>query len=155
MSTKSSAAALLAAVFFAGVAGTLGVLRIVEHREEPAAWAPRNRPGPERFPGRMPGGAPGPFSELARMEFTERLADRLELTEDQRTRLEEVMDARRERTEELMRTVLPLLRGQTDSLQAEIEDILTPEQLETFRAFEDRARFRGRRGQSGRRPRPQ
>lgn len=149
MSTRSSAAALLAAVFFAGVAGTLGVLRVVENRPVPVE---REMLGPEQLPrqglrGRPGGPGPGSLRELARMEFTERLAERLGLSQDQRTRLEAVMEERREKTEALMESVVPALRSQTDSLQAEIEAILTDEQRAIYRRFaeEGRDRFRGRR----------
>jgi Spy/CpxP family protein refolding chaperone len=87
------------------------------------------------------------------MEFTERLAERLDLTEEQRTRLETVMEERRRKTEALMESVVPALRSQTDSLQLEIEAILTEEQRAIYRRFaeEGRDRFRGRR-RPGQRP---
>lgn len=160
MSTRSSAAAVLAAVFFAGVAGTLGVLRVVEHQD---AGTPEMR---ERF-GRRPGGSGGPRGgsgrggdlrvgpgfprpELAPMEFTERLADRLQLTDEQRVRVEAAMERRRKVAEEAMEEVFPRLRSQMDSLQTEIEEILSEEQIEAFRRFQAggerfRRRDRGRR----------
>ncbi|MGI9628380.1 MAG: hypothetical protein ACR2QM_16215, partial [Longimicrobiales bacterium] len=99
MSTKFSAAALLAAVFFAGVAGTLGVLRVVEHQDGSPEMRERvgrrggvlggsgSRGGTDRDGGRRFG--PGfSGSELASMELSERLADRLELTDEQRVQVE-------------------------------------------------------------------
>lgn len=164
MTAKASATALLAAVFFAGVAGTLGVLRVLEHQEATTAefrgrdggrsggpGGPRG--GPSRGGSSLRPGFGGP--ELAPMMFTERLADRLQLTEEQRVRVEEAMDRRRKVTEEAMAEVFPRLRSQMDSLQSEIEEVLTEEQIEAFRRFQDDGgRFR-RRGDRGRRsPRP-
>ena len=146
MSAKYSAVAVLAAVFFAGIASTLAVLRVVEHRDVPS-WEERDRrPDRDRrpFPG-GPGG-PGGLAELARMELTDRLAQRLGLSDDQRAELDSIMERRRQRAQALMRDLMPRLQGQTDSLQAEIEAVLTPEQQEVFREFArgDRERFRRR-----------
>jgi len=157
MNTKYSAAALLAAVFFAGIAATLGVLRVVEHGQEPAASAFQRpfRGGPGiRGPG---GGGPrGPgfgIPEFARMEFTERLAQRLELSDDQRVYIESVMEQRQQLAAEAMESVLPRLKSQMDSLQLEIEGVLTPEQAQIFREFSARGQDRFLRG-GRRRPRP-
>ena len=147
MNAKYSAVAVLAAVFFAGIASTLAVLRVVEYRDGPA-WEERSRRPPMNrppFDGR-PGG-PGGFAEMARMELSDRLAERLGLSDEQREALDEIMERRRQRAEDLMREFMPRLEGQTDSLRAEIEAVLTPEQQEVFREFSrrDRERFRRRR----------
>ena len=157
MSGRSTALALLAAVFFAGVATTLGVLRVVENRREPAAMDARpafrgeSRQGPPRRPVSL--GESRRFMELARMQVTEHMTEAMDLTEEQRLRIEAAMDRSRLAGQEAMAEVLPLLQAQMDSLQAEIERILTPEQREAFQEFrrEDRDRFR--RG-GGRRPGP-
>ena len=153
MSRRSSAIALLAAVFFAGVATTLALLRVSERRGGPgfgptpaAFWRgeqPRNRPvAPHDFPG-------GPsFMELARTRVTEHMTETLGLTEEQRGRIEDALDRRRAAAEEAMNRVLPMLQSQMDSLNAEIEGVLTEEQRSAFRDYlrEDRERFRRRGG---------
>ena len=170
MSTKSSAAALLVAVFFAGVASALGALRVVEHNQRAermearrAYWDGQGRGESMRgersgeYRGRRPDGRRGPrpegfgrppFSELAQMEMTARLSDELGLTEEQQAQLEAILSARRERAEEVMSEMLPLLRSQMDSLELEIGEILTEEQRASFESFRmsDMERFRRRGG---------
>ncbi|NNF27687.1 MAG: hypothetical protein HKN73_10750 [Gemmatimonadetes bacterium] len=152
MSTKYSAVAMLAAVFFAGIASTLAVLRVVENRHVPSWVDGDRRPPLNRAPfARGPGG-PGGLAELARMELSDRLAQRLGLSDEQRAALDTIMERRRQQAQALMGEFMPRLQGQTDSLQAEIEAVLTPEQREVFREFArgDRERFRRRRpGRSG------
>ncbi|MDH3223928.1 MAG: hypothetical protein OEO23_09440 [Gemmatimonadota bacterium] len=145
MRTRYAALAVLAAVFFAGIASTLAVLRVVEHRDRPA-WEMRDRGFRDRpLPGARNG--PGGLPELARMDISERLANRLGLTEDQRAQLDSIMERRRREAETLMQEFMPRLRSQTDALQREIEGVLTEEQQAIFREFtrEGRERFRGRR----------
>ncbi len=153
MSRRSSAIAVLAAVFFAGAATTLALLRVAERRGEtgfgppPAAFwraeQPRGRAiGSRDFPG-------GPsLTELARTRVTEHMTETLGLTEEQRSRIEDAFDRRRAAAEEAMNRVLPTLQTQMDSLNAEIEGILTDEQRESFRDYlrHDRERFRRRGG---------
>ena len=162
MSRRSSVVALLAAVFFAGAATTLALLRVAERRGGPgsgpppaAFWRgeqPRGRAvaGPD-----FPGGPP--FTELARTRVTEHMTETLGLTDEQRSRIEDAFDRRRTAAAEAMNRVLPTLRSQMDSLNAEIEGILTEEQRGGFRDYlrQDRERFRHRgawpgRGRGGR-----
>lgn len=157
MNARYSAVAVLAAVFFAGIASTLAVLRVVENRDVPS-WEDRDRRPPvNRPPFARGSGAPGGLAELARMELSDRLAERLGLSDEQRAALDTIMERRRRQAQALMREFMPRLQGQTDSLQAEIEGVLTPEQQEVFREFArgDRERFRrrrpGRSGEGGRR----
>ncbi len=149
MSRRSSAVALLAAVFFAGAATTLAVLRVVEHRSG-SPWEPRLRAfwrgeAPPGRADRLPGlrGAP-PFMELARTRVTEHMTRALGLSDEQRSRIEDMLERRRLATQEAMNRILPGLRSQMDSVNAEIEAILTPEQRTAFREYlrEDRERFR-------------
>ncbi len=156
MSRKSSAIALLAAVFFAGVATTLAVLRVVDHRGGPGrawergtVWQGERPPRPSARPGDFPRGG-SPFMELARTRVTDRMARVLELSDEQRTRIEDAFERRRISSQEAMNEVLPRLRSQMDSVNAEIERILTPEQRDAYRRFlrEDRERFRRRGGSS-------
>lgn len=157
MSRRSTAVALLAAVFFAGAATTLALLRVAERRDGPgsgrppaAFWRgeqPRGRAigGPD-----LPGGSP--FTELARTRVTEHMTETLGLTDEQRSRIEDAFDRRRAAAAEAMNRILPTLRSQMDSLNAEIEGILTEEQRAGFRDYQrqDRERFRGRGGRPGR-----
>ncbi len=152
MKTRYAALAVLAAVFFAGIASTLAVLRVVEQRDRPA-WEMRDRGFRDR-PLQGPRVGPGGLPELARMDISERLADRLGLTEEQRSQLDSIMERRRREAETLMQEFMPRLRSQTDSLQGEIEEVLTEDQRAIFREFtrEGRERFRGRRSEQGGRP---
>ena len=157
MSGRSTAATLLAAVFLAGVASTLGVLRLVEGRPPPGFVQEQPRDRDDRPPGviRRPAGMSESrrLMELARMEVSEHLSSALNLTPEQRVAIEEAMERSRVEAQEVMSEFLPRLQGGMDSLQAEIERILTPGQRAAFLNFrrEDRDRFR--RG-PGRRFRP-
>ena len=150
MSRKSSAIALLAAVFFAGIASTLAVLRVVDHRGGPGwerdrrtVWQGERPSRPSARPGDFPRGG-SPFMELARTRVTDRMARVLELSDEQRTRIEEAFERRRIASQEAMNEVLPRLRSQIDSINADIEGILSPEQRDAYRQYirEDRERFR-------------
>ena len=149
MNSNSTAFAILAAVFFAGVAGTLGVLRIVEHRpfSDPPARERMQRDGPFRGGGPSD---PGEFMGLARLEFSDRLAERLDLTPEQREQLQEIMDRRSAFAKAEMERIRPILRQQIDSLNLEIESVLNEGQRAEFREFVERdrndRRRRGRRG---------
>ena len=157
MSGRSTAATLLAAVFFAGVATTLGVLRLVENRPPPVYVQEQPRDRDDRPPGvvRRPGGLGESrrLMELARMEVSEHMNQALDLTPEQQIAIDEAMERSRVDAQGVMSEFLPRLQGQMDSLHAEIERILTPEQRAAFQDFrrEDRDRFR--RG-PGRRFRP-
>lgn len=158
MNRKATAAALLAAVFFAGAAATLGALRIMDNRSEAYAWEdgrfPRRDQRPElaRRPGSMQR-TPG-FDQLARMQVTDRMARSLRLSDEQRGRIDAAMERSRVAAQQVMEGVLPRLRSQMDSLQHEIDGILTEDQREAYREFrrQDRERFRrwtSRRGPRG------
>ncbi len=152
MSRRAYAIALLAAVFFAGAATTLALLRVAERRGGPgfgppaaAFWRgeqPRGRAmGSRSFPGGPP------FAELARTRVTQHMTETLGLTDEQRTRIEDALDRRRAAAEAAMDGVLPMLQSQMDSLDAEIEAILDEEQRAAFRDYRSRDRERfGRRG---------
>ena len=154
MNRKWTAALVLAAVFFAGAAGTLGVLRIVEHRGDDYGRY-FSRSGPRDFPGGRPPGErfrPGgprgsrderPWPELARLRVTERLAGALDLTEDQIAGIRDAMERYQADAQRVWDDVLPVLSAQRDSLDAEFERILTPEQLRRFSWFLDADHERG------------
>ena len=83
------------------------------------------------------GGLPSPF-------------DRIGLTEEQRGRMEQILQSRRDRTDSIMRDMLPRIHGHVDDVRSEISDILTEEQLELLdREFDSRRRRGG--DSSGRR----
>ena len=157
MSGRSTAATLLAAVFFAGVATTLGVLRLVENRPPPVYVQEQARDRDDRPPGviRRPGGTADSrrFMELARMEVSEHLSRTLDLTPEQQVAIEEAMERSRIDAQGVMSEFLPRLQNGMDSLQTEIERILTPEQRAAFQDFRRQDRDRFRRG-PGRRSRP-
>ena len=148
MNRKVTAAALLAAVFFAGAAATLGALRIIDNRSEPYfredSRPPRRDQAPElaRRPGSIRG-APG-FDQLARMQVTDRMARSLQLSDEQREQIDAAMERSRVAAQQVMEGVLPRLRSQMDSLQQEIDSILSEDQRAAFREFrrQDRERFR-------------
>ena len=72
--------------------------------------------------------------------------DRIGLTEDQQERIERILQSRRDRTDSIMRDMLPRIHGHVDDVRSEISDILTEEQLELLdREFDSR---RGRGGDS-------
>lgn len=160
MNRKATAAALLAAVFFAGAAATLGVLRIVENRQDgyvgEDARVTRGERPPEMT--RRPPNFRGPdrFDQLARMQVTDRMARALGLSEEQREQIDAAMERSRVAAQQVMEGVLPRLQGQMDSLRAEIDGILTEDQRAAYHEFQrqDRERFRrwtSRRGPPSRR----
>ena len=154
MNRRWTAALVLAAVFFAGAAATLGVLRIVEHQgDRSGEYFDRtgsrdsrpDRPRSDRSRPDRPGGSRGerPWSELARLRVTERLTRTLDLTEAQVEDIREAMDRHQADAQEVWDDVLPVLAAQRDSLDAEFERILTPEQHEEFLRFLRADRERG------------
>ena len=155
MNGRGVAAIVLAAVFFAGAATTLGVLRLVEHQREPydAIGRPPFPDDPRPRGGERPGDGGNArrffdesrrYTDVARMRVTDRMARALQLTDEQRDAIEEAMERSRVAAQEAMAEVLPRLRGRLDSLHAEIDGILTEEQREAYRDFrtQDRDRFR-------------
>ncbi len=145
MNRRSTAALMLAAVFFAGVAATLGTLRIVENRGD-GYGEYFSRTGPRDFrgdrsredrsrPDRPGGRDERPWSEIARLRVTDRLVRALDLTDEQVEEIREAMDQYQTDAQEVWEDVLPVLAAQRDSLNAEFERILTPEQYERFTGY--------------------
>jgi len=60
------------------------------------------------------------------------LREELHLTPDQATRIEEILDRSRARTDVVLDQFLPRLRAVTDSIRAEVRAVLTPEQQKRF-----------------------
>jgi Spy/CpxP family protein refolding chaperone len=80
--------------------------------------------------------------------LVDRLARELDLTAEQRTKIEEVLTARRTRLETVQREVRARFEEEQRGLRDEIRNVLTPEQQEKFDKNEQqRGRF-GRRGPS-------
>ncbi len=79
-------------------------------------------PGPGR--GRGPGPGPGPLID--------RLDREVQLTPEQRTRVQAIFDARRGRLEEVQREIIARAEEERRELQQEIRKVLTPEQQERF-----------------------
>ncbi len=157
MNRKWTAALMLAAVFFAGAAVTLGILRIAEHRgDRPGEYFDRtgsrdfrpDRPWGDRSRPDRPGGSRGDrsWSELARVRVTDRLVGTLDLTDEQVDAIREAMDRHQADAQQVWDDILPVLAAQRDSLDAEFERILTPEQHKRFLRFLRDDRERGLRG---------
>ena len=87
------------------------------------------------------GGRSGPpfgrtFGEDGRPQRQERLIDRLaqelELSNEQRTKVDAILSERRSRLQQLNRDVIARAEGERRDMQAEIRKVLTPEQQERF-----------------------
>jgi Spy/CpxP family protein refolding chaperone len=78
--------------------------------------------------------------------LVDRLARELDLTAEQRTKIEEVLTARRTRLETVQREVRERFDAEQRSLRDEIRNLLTPDQQEKFDSNE---RQRGRSGRRG------
>lgn len=107
------------AVFCVGLAG--GVL--IGRRMGPP---PPPRGLPMFLGGGPPGGVPGPGPLI------ERLDRELQLTPDQRKRVEAIFDERRGRLEAVQREVIARAEQERRELQQEIRKVLTPEQQSRF-----------------------
>lgn len=68
----------------------------------------------------------------------ERFADELGLTEEQRARIDPILEDTKERMSELFEPVRPAYRDLVDSARARIEAVLTPEQVIEYRRLLDR-----------------
>lgn len=79
----------------------------------------------------------------------ERFADELGLTADQRGRIEEVLAGFRGEVKALRKEFHPRWAALVDSAQARIEAVLTPEQVEQYRALLERERRERRRDAGG------
>ena len=97
---------LLAVTFVVGALAGMAGERIRAQRTQPfSAFPPRA------------GEVPRPY-------------ERLDLTDEQRDRIDGILAARRVVTDSLMRGVFPRLRAMTDSIRLEIREVLTAEQRE-------------------------
>lgn len=159
MSRRTAAIILLGAVFLAGAATTLGVLRIVDHqrsaeRESLFRTEVRDGRGPRPGGERPDGVRQSRWTELARMRVSDRLSRELGLTDEQRADVRDAFDRHQREAQQVWDDVLPVLAEQQDSLDAEIARILTPEQNRRFRRYLVDDRDRMRRDPRFRRSRP-
>ncbi len=121
-------AVLIVLIFVVGVLAGGAVERVRASREKPMR------------PFRQPGELPRPFARLG-------------LTEEQRTEISEIFESGRPRAESVMQELMPHLRAINDSIQAQIREVLTPEQAAILdEEFERRVMQRG--GMDGRGMRP-
>lgn len=128
------AVATLVSVF---MAGALTATVIVQLTRRPAArMAP---PSGEGRPFGPPGERPMWRGELMAGRF---LAERLELSDDQRAELEEILARRQAQTDAMLEELRPRLRANLDSTQAEIRALLTPAQAERFDRLQREGRAR-------------
>jgi Spy/CpxP family protein refolding chaperone len=86
------------------------------------------RPQRQGFGSRFAEGSPGGM----RLEFLRRTQRDLDLTEDQRERIDKVLKQSQERTRKLMEPVSPQLRQEVQRAKAEFREVLTPEQQARF-----------------------
>lgn len=63
----------------------------------------------------------------------ERFADELGLTQEQRSRIEEILSRHREEMHEMWSEIRPRFRRMVDSARADIEAVLSEEQVEQYR----------------------
>ena len=135
-------AVFFALVFLCGLA--LGVAGGLWAGTRANVWALGAPPPPER---RAPGGRAG-FAADRILNRLER--DAPDFTAEQRARLEAVFEARRQAFARVAREMRERYTTEQGRLRAQVEEILTPEQMEVF----DDARRRFRRGPGPGRDRP-
>jgi len=109
---------LLVVVLLAGVLAGAAGDRLLSRGDGPA------RHGPPRFG--PPHGPPGPGRGLPE------ILDRIDLSDAQRDAVDSLLRAYRPRSEAILRTVLPQLRAQSDSLRAAVRSLLSPAQQRAF-----------------------
>ncbi len=129
------------AVFCIGAAAGVFVGRELERAERPDN-------GRDARIGFGPGGQRGgPTGGPPPQVLLERLTRDLDLTAEQRTRLDEVLRASRDRVEQLQRDVRGRFEQEQRNLHEEIRKVLTPDQQQRFeKLIQDGRRGRGGRG---------
>lgn len=136
-------------VFVVGLAGGVVLDRSFGRRGSFDRASDRGGP---RGPMNVGPGGQGPGSGSRRgggpppAVLVERLARELDLTAEQRTKIEEVLTARRTRLETVQREVRERFDAEQRSLRDEIRKVLTPEQQEKFDRNEQQRSRSGRRG---------
>ena len=116
------AAALLVVTLVFGVVGGVALDRWLfrpgAHAAGPRAALPRRMGDQRADPARL------------RSEFSGQLARALDLTPDQRVRVDSILQRQQSRSRALMRQMAPELQRLADSTRAELQQVLTPEQWE-------------------------
>jgi Spy/CpxP family protein refolding chaperone len=74
-------------------------------------------------------------SRFAADRMSERLAKELQLTAQQKTQVQQIIERHRAKIDALMSNVRPQVRHELDATNAEIETILTPDQRTKFAAL--------------------
>jgi len=75
-------------------------------------------------------------------EVTARLRRKLNLTDEQAKRVEEILRKRQEHMREIFREIGPRIRAERDSIRAEVAEVLTPEQAEKWNQYYEDMRRR-------------
>lgn len=112
-------AAAIALVVSGVVIGALGTYLALA----PPRWHDERRPPPPPPP-RGPQGPPPPF--------TGEMESRLDLSEDQRTQIRDILRKSREASDAIRRELRPRLESELDATRARIAAVLTPEQRTKF-----------------------
>ena len=139
---RAQAAVLLALVALVGALAGVVADRALNDR-----WDGRGEPGGVRR-------APPPGAGLWRWEarpdarYADRLAARLNLSADQRARIDSILAEEQARVRELTREVAPQFRTIAEQTRSRIEGVLTDSQRERLRELRDE-RMRGRRFRAG------
>ena len=120
MSRFVALAAAIALVLSGMMIGAFGTYLLM-HREGPDGYAPP----PMGPPPPRPMGPPG-------LPFTREMDMRLDLTREQRDKIEDILLDGRKEAEALRRELRPKLEAHLDSVRKRIADVLTPEQRKTF-----------------------
>lgn len=158
---RTAAAALLISMFLAGVVGGAAFMRVLQGRPgpHPLGWRDGGGPGGRMPPVSFMPDSTQPPRGFAPMALSQRLSQELDLTEDQREQLEEIIEEREAAASAIMDSLGPRLQAQLDSMNAAIRALLTPEQAEVFdrwlereEAFRRRPPGEGRPPGDGRRP---
>mgnify|MGYP001828843500 CR=1 FL=1 len=137
---KTAAGLLLISVFLAGVMGGMVGVKMMDRR----AWRdPGERSRRFDHPGEKPPWVRGTDRGAERhglmpMWISDRLAEELELSDTQREQVRAIFDTRRERADEALKQIGPILRAELDSMNLEIREILSPEQALLFDEFQER-----------------
>lgn len=85
---------------------------------------------PQRPPAARPGQTMA--AGVMRLEFLRRLQRDLELTQDQRERINRILKESQDRTRKLMEPVSPALREEFQRTKEDFRSVLTPEQRKRF-----------------------